>query len=669
MPFTTHLSGVELVLPGEVLRIDAWGGSTIRVRSSLNGHASPVTEALATTEATAAVVSIDGDVARVTSGELTAVIESHGRVRFEGPEGLLVGEPSFDPNEPPLRPHRLYLGSDDTGVSVEATFQAWDDERIYGLGQHSLGRLDLKGCVVDLLQRNSEISVPAIISSRGYGLFWNSASVGRVEFAANHTRWVAHRASGIDYFVYAGQTPAEVLRRYHDLTGFPRRMPEWATGYWQSNSYYTSQAELLAVAREHLSRGLPLSAMFVDFMHWTHLGEWEWDREQWPDPAAMVAELAAAGVRVMVAVWPHVSPQSKHFADLRDRGLLVHGPDGSLAVFAFADRAEPSGVDLALLDLTQPEARRFYWDRVRENYHDIGVRAFWLDACEPELSEPAGTLREAGARFARGHGTEFAGMFPLFDAQAIREGLDEIGDDESMILERSAWAGSQRYGVTVWSGDIQSTWESLRTQVGAGLNMMASGIPWWTTDIGGFFDADAESEDFRELLVRWFQFATFWPVVRLHGNRHPDFFNSGIFSSGGPNEVWSFGEKAYEVITGLLFFRERLRPYVQQVTDQSAATGMPPVRPLWFESPHDPVAVRVEDQFLLGDDVLIAPVLQRGATSRTVYLPANARWRNAWTGNAHEGGTWITIEAPLHIVPLFVRDGSDLTIDSSWFER
>ena len=128
-------------------------------------------------------------------------------------------------------------------------------------------------------------------------------------------------------------------------------MPEWATGYWQSNSYYTSQAELLAVAREHMSRGLPLSAMFVDFMHWTHLGEWEWDREQWPDPAAMVAELAAAGVRVMVAVWPHVSPQSKHFADLRDRGLLVHGPDGSLAVFAFADRAEPSGVDLALLDL------------------------------------------------------------------------------------------------------------------------------------------------------------------------------------------------------------------------------------------------------------------------------------------------------------------------------
>ena len=669
MPFTTQTSGVTLTLPGEVLRIEAWGTSTIRVRSSVSGDVVPVTEGLSVTEPTEAIVTVNGNIARVTSGALTAIIESHGRVRFEGLDGALAGEVEYDPNEPPLRPHRLYLDDHDGGVSVEATFQAWDDERIYGLGQHSLARLDLKGCVIDLLQRNSHISIPAIMSSRGYGMFWNSASVGRVEFAANHTRWVAQRASGIDYFVYAGQTPAEVLRRYHELTGFPRRLPEWATGYWQSNSYYVSQDELLAVAREHLSRGLPLSAIFVDFMHWTHLGEWEWDRGNWPDPASMVAELAEAGVQVMVAVWPQVSPHSKHFTELRDRGLLVDGPDGSHAVFSFADRAEPAGVDLALLDLTHADARRFYWERVRENYYDIGVRAFWLDACEPELSEPAGTLREAGARFARGHGTEFAGMFPLFDAQAIRDGLDEIGDIDSMILERSAWAGSQRYGVTVWSGDIQSTWESLRTQVGAGLNMMASGMPWWTTDIGGFFDADVESEDYRELLVRWFQFATFWPVVRLHGNRHADFFNSGIFSSGGPNEVWSFGDKAYEVMSGLLFFRERLRPYVQQVMDHTTTSGLPPVRPLWFQNPHDPVAVQVDDQFLLGDDLLIAPVLQRGASSRKVYLPADARWRDAWTGAVHAGGGWITVEAPLHIVPLLIRDGSDLTIESSWFER
>jgi alpha-D-xyloside xylohydrolase len=345
----------------------------------------------------------------------------------------------------------------------------------------------------------------------------------------------------------------------------------------------------------------------------------------------------------------------------------VRSRDGSPALFSFADREAPEGIDLALLDLTHPEARRFYWERIEEGYHRIGVRAFWLDASEPELSAPAGRLFEDDARYALGHGTEVSSLFAFEDARAVREGLDSVGDTESVLLVRSGWAGTQRFGAAVWSGDIQSTWDALRLQVPAGLNMMVSGIPWWTSDIGGFFDADPESDGFRELLVRWFQFAAFWPVLRMHGNRHPDFFNAGIFSAGGPNEVWSFGEHGYAIMRGLLAFREKLRPYLHEVLDRTAYDGTPPVRPLWFDHGADPLAVSITDQFLLGDDLMVAPVLHHGARSRSVYLPDGHEWRDVWSGEVHAGGTWLEAAAPLEVVPAYVRVGGSLEIDSSWF--
>lgn len=672
MTFTIRRSGVTLALPAERIHVDAWGPGTLRVRAypvTEPGHV-PVSidEALVAREATEAQVEVaaDGSCAWVRSDDLKAQIERHGRVSFHGPDGPLAGEPWYDHREPPLRAHRYYPRNADGSHGVELTLEAFEGERLYGLGQHSHGRLDLKGVVVDLLQRNSQVSVPVVVSSRGYGMFWNSPSVGRAEFAVNRTRWVAHRASQLDYFIYSGVTAAEVMRRYHEITGFAPPLPRWASGYWQSNSYYPDQETLLSVARDHLSRDLPLAAMFVDYMHWTHLGEWEWDSERWPDPGAMIAELRDAGVEVMVAVWPHVSPRSRHYQDLLDRGLLVRSADGTPAVFSFADRSAPEGIDVTLLDLTDPQARAFYWERIKEGYYRIGVRAFWLDACEPELTAPSGVLFEDRSAFSLGSGTEVSGLFALEDARAVREGLDSVGDREAMIVIRSGWAGTQRYGAAVWSGDIQSTWEALRLQVPAGLSMMASGVPWWTSDIGGFFGIDPEGFD--ELLVRWFQFATFWPVLRMHGNRHPDFFNAGIFSAGGPNEVWSFGDRAYSIMARLLFLRERLRPYLHDTLDVTAEIGTPPVRPFWFAFPQDPEAMAIADQFMLGDDLLVAPVLHEGAEARQVYLPLGVRWREVMTQKVHDGGRWIEVSAPLEVIPLFVREAGHLDIEATWWE-
>ena len=672
MTFAPRESGITLTLPTETLHVDAWGDGTLRVRAypttEESSNPRPIMDGLARQEPTAAFVEValDGSSARVTSGTLTAIVERHGRISFHNPEGLLAGEPWYDFREPPLRAHRYYPHNADGSRGAEVILESFEGERLYGLGQHTSGRLDLKGSVIDFLQRNSQVAVPVVVSSRGYGMFWNSPAIGRVEFGANRTRWVASCASQVDYFIYSGQTSAEVLRRYHELTGFPSPLPQWISGYWQSNSYYPDQETLLSVAREHLSRGLPLSAMFVDYMHWTRLGEWEWDRTRWPDPEGMVAELRGAGVELMVAVWPHVSPRSKHYQELLDRGLLVMSSDGTPAIFAFADREVPAGINVALLDLTNALARDFYWDRIQENYHRIGVRAFWLDACEPELSASPGRLFEEDVVYSLGRGAEVSSLFPLEDARAVREGLNRIGDTDSMILIRSGWAGLQRYGAAVWSGDIQSTWDALRLQVPAGLNMMASGIPWWTSDIGGFFGA--EPEGFDELLVRWFQFATFWPVVRMHGNRHPDFFNSGIFSAGGPNEVWSFGGRAYNAIKGLLFLRERLRPYLQATFETTSREGIPPVRPLWLEFSNDPEAVPISDQFMLGSDLLIAPVLHSGAQSRAVYLPQGDQWRDVWTQEVIAGGQWLDVQSPFDTIPLFTRVDSALTLNKSWLE-
>ena len=236
-------------------------------------------------------------------------------------------------------------------------------------------------------------------------------------------------------------------------------------------------------------------------------------------------------------------------------------------------------------------------------------------------------------------------------------------------LVRTAWAGSQRYGALAWSGDIHSSFRSLREQLAAGLSMGMAGIPWWTTDIGGFHSGRTDSEEFRELLVRWFQWGTFCPVFRLHGDRLPfrppePAIRNGIqrFGSGSDNEIWSFGEKAYPVRCAHLRLRERLRPYVRSLHRAASETGAPIMRPLFYDFPGDAQAWEHESAYMFGPDLLVAPILEAGSTERDVYLPAGARWTNAHTGEVHEGGRTVRAEAPWEHIPLFLRDGATLPI-------
>ena len=673
MPTHIHDLGdaLEWRARGETLRIEPWGRDSVRVRATPGGPL--LTDLpgalLDRPEPTGAVITVAGGTATLTNGAITVRLDgsapgatdpqlhpADGRLTFlrtaDGSE-LLAEQPQHFWWPGP----RLYTATGNGYHRLEQSFRAYPGERLYGLGQHTHGLLDQKGAVIDLVQRNAEVSIPLLLSDRGYGLLWNSPAIGRVELAETATRWVADSARQLDYWISAGR-PADVLARYADATGHPPVLPEWAAGFWQCKLRYRTQQELLEVAREYRRRGLPLDVIVADFFHWTHLGDWRFDPAEWPDPAAMVAELTELGIRLMVSVWPSVSPLSENHHDLLNQGFLVGTEYGPVAHADWPDKGlDAYSAQVAFYDATHPDARAFVWDRLRRNYLDLGIKVWWLDACEPELKPGY----PANLRYHAGPGLEVGNLYPRENARMVWDGMHAAGETEVVSLNRSSWAGAQRYGAALWSGDIGTDFASLRTQIKAGLNVALSGIPWWTTDIGGFHGGDPDDPAYREVLVRWFQYGAFCPLFRLHGFRGPEQKLEPAMT-GLPNEVWSYGEEAYPILAGYLHLRERLRPYLMEQMRAAADTGLPPMRPLLLEFPDDAEAWTADDSFLLGPDLLVAPVTEAGARAREVHLPLGADWTDAWTGDRYRGGRRVVAAAPLDRIPLFLRDGAELPI-------
>jgi alpha-D-xyloside xylohydrolase len=658
------MPGFEWFSGQETLRVEPWGPDAIRVR----GRVGPVLDELpgalldCAPAPCEAKVEVTGSSARIVNGrvtvELTTEVEDHGQgmLRFTSTatgEELLAEQPIHFWWPGP----RLFTPVGNGYHRLEQMFRAHDGERLYGLGQHGHGLLDQKGTVLDLAQRNGEVTIPFVLSNRGYGLLWNSPAIGRVELAANGTRWVADSARQIDYWVTAG-TPVEVLERYADATGHVPLLPGWASGYWQSKLRYRTQDELMEVAREFGRRGLPLSVIVSDYFHWTHLGDWKFDPAEFPDPAAMTDELREMGVKLMVSVWPSVSPVSENFPVMRDEGLLIGTEYGPLAQATWPDKGVAVPVDVAFYDATNPRAREFVWGKVRDNYlRPYGIDIWWLDACEPELRPGF----QGNLRYHAGPGLEVGNMYPRENTRTFFEGMAAEGQPVTVAFSRSAWAGSQRYGAALWSGDIAATFASLRAQIRAGLNVAVSGIPWWTTDIGGFHGGDPADPEYQELMVRWFQYGACCPLFRLHGNREP-VMPFGLDQTGGPNEPWSYGDGAYEHIKAALFLRERLRPYIMTLMRTAHEDGTPPMRPVFVDFPQDETAWSVSDAFMFGPDLLVAPVADYGARERLVYLPAAGTWTDGWTGATYDGGQTVHVGAPLGQIPLFLRDGASLPI-------
>lgn len=600
-------------------------------------------------------------VASITNGKITARFNIEGWLSFENSKGQLLTK-EYWRNRARIDRYcvPVWVGARElkpiTGTSdykLTARFEAFDHEKIFGMGQYQEGCLDKKGAVLELAQRNSQASVPFMISNRGYGFLWNNPAIGTACFGTNKTEWTAESTKKLDYWITAGDTPAQIEEQYAAVTGKVPMMPEYGLGFWQCKLRYRNQEELLKIAREYKRRGLPLDVIVIDFFHWTKQGDFKFDPVDWPDPDAMIAQLKSMGIELMVSVWPTIDAASENRDKMASEGMLVKFDRGLGINMNWMG-------ETAFFDATHPGARAFVWDRCKENYFSKGVRIFWLDEAEPEY----GPYDFDIYRYYKGPALQCSNIYPAMYSKAFYDGMKAEGMDKIMNLVRCAWAGSQRYGALVWSGDISSTFRALREQLQAGLNMGLAGIPWWTTDIGGFLGGNIDDEQFHELLIRWFEWAVFCPVTRLHGERQPFYpleeeFRNGVrqFSSGRDNEVWSFGEKNYKILSDYLFLRERLRPYTRKLMKEAHEKGSPVMRTMFYEFPEDKVCWELTDQYMFGPEILVAPVMEEGVRSRSVYLPAGTVWIDAYTGKEYAGGQTIKVEAPLEIIPVFTKKG------------
>jgi alpha-D-xyloside xylohydrolase len=522
-----------------------------------------------------------------------------------------------------------------------------------------------------LAPHDGEILIPVVHSSLGYVFLFNLPSLGTVEYNDTTSHWHADAVLQADIWVsttddgpvYSKSPWSQLQSAYADATGHAPVWPAWTTGFWQCKLRYSNQSQIMDVVQEHLDRQIPISLIIIDFYNWNDpaapadrqntLGDETLPATCWPDPKQMVQQLKERGVELMVSPYSHsVSKTSKNYETAALQGLLALDKTGQPAL------GYAGGY---VYDLFNPAARSFAWGKMQDGYiEQYGLHHWWLDCDEPCGGTNNGTF---GNDFVYNNGTwpaAFVGAaYPHMLDRMVFEGEGAPGKEyalDNVMLGRSAWAGSQRFGGAVWSGDTSSTWDDFNQQFRAGLNMAMSGIPYWTTDIGGFGGGDTTSPDFRELIVRWFQWGAFCPLFRLHGARNGPTWppgDAGLCGASPSNEIWMFGNESEEAIVRVMRLREQLRPYVLAQFQEAAKSGTPIMRPLFFDFWEDAGAQGVDDAYMFGPDYLVAPVLTKGATSRFVYLPPLTNgtvWRNVFTGtitNTAAGGRNISEPTPL----------------------
>jgi alpha-D-xyloside xylohydrolase len=456
----------------------------------------------------------------------------------------------------------------------------------------------------------------------------------------------------VSFFVIAGKTIDEIYAGYRQLTGTTPMLPKAAYGFIQCKQRYSSQEEVLQVAKGYRDRHLPLDVVVVDWFYWTKMGQIDMDPVKWPDPAAMNRQLHEMGLQTMISVWPRFVPEDRYYDLLLKNGWLLHLADGTPINGLPYDRA---GSDI---DTTNPEAARWYWETIRDNILSKGFDSLWSDETEPDLPPN-------GAYFHVGPGTRYFNIYPLFHTAALYDGFRRDLKRRALILSRDAYLGAQHNGTMFWSSDIYPTWDTLKRQVPTGLDFTASGMAYWSNDIGGWQYLPAEHhpahpplldgsdardniggyEDYPELYTRWFEYGSFLPIFRTHGSR--------LY-----NEVWTYGKAAEPILEKYLKLRYQLMPYIYSLGYRTYESGAPYMRALFMDFPDDPNVAGMGDEYMFGPAFLVAPVTEQGATSRSVYLPAGADWYNYWTNQRIRGGQTIKVRAPIDTLPLFVRAGS-----------
>ncbi|TQK10439.1 glycoside hydrolase family 31 protein [Herbaspirillum sp. SJZ107] len=550
---------------------------------------------------------------------------------------------------------------------VGASFAAPRDEHYYGMGQNqeSLSGLDLRGRVLDCKHwydapAGETVCVPFMVSSKGYGIVWDNPSATRfVAGVHGKTAFQSNVGERVSFFVITGNSSDELYSGYARLTGKTPIPPKAAFGLIQSKARYDSQQEVLRVANTYRQKQYPLDVMVVDWFYWTRMGQMDINPAEFPDPDGMNKQLHDMGMQSIISIWPRYETSGRYFNELDAKGYLLKDKDGK-TVDGLPFRSDRTG---GLIDATNPKARQWFWEKSRDNILSHGFDYPWLDETEPDLVPD-------GFMYAIGSGDRFHNLFPLLHVEGFADNMRAWKPNKRvLILSRAAYLGSQRTGALFWSSDINPTWEALARQIPTGLNMTASGIALWGNDIGGWQylpqttsatkaplldpsdarDVVGQNHDYPELHTRWFQYGTFLPTLRLHGDRKQA-------------DIWSFGKAAETIMARYDRLRYQLIPYIYSQAKFTHDTGAPFMRPLWMDFPQDPNVADIGTEYMFGPAFLVAPVTEQGQTEKDVYLPAGSDWYNFWTKEKLAGGRWMKVAAPIDQIPVFVKAGSIVPI-------
>lgn len=540
-------------------------------------------------------------------------------------------------------------------LTPKAQFKVEGATQFYGLGQHQKGVVGYKGTKVEIKHDNTTIAIPFLLTNSGYGLLWDNSGRVWADFTGRDSMVLeSETGEAIDYYVILGSGMEEIIEGYWKLTGPAPMIPKYAFGFWQSKMRYMTQQELLDVAEKYRQKQYPVDILVVDFYHWTQMGDMQFDPEAWPDPEGMFKRLKELNIQGMVSVWPYISDKSVNYAPMEEEGILVVDDNGKTIKFTIFN-GEKSG----LYDPFNEKARRFIWNKSKA-YYDQGAKIWWLDSCEPDDGLNIDDFRPTGIHTIDGPLDDRINAYALMHEKAFYEGQRTFDPDQRvLILARAAFGGCQRYGVTVWSGDVGYDFKALKSQITAGLNATMSGLPFWTTDIGGFQGGDPKDSAYKEVYIRWFQYGAFCPLFRVHGSRGATCFEDLLYGiSRGENELWSFGEELEQIMVQYDRLRYRMMPYIYSCARRTIETGTPMMRALVIDYAQDKRAAAVIDQFMFGPSLMVCPVTEAGAVSREVYLPEGCDWYDFWNDRKYSGGQTIEAAAPIDRIPLFVKAGS-----------
>lgn len=614
-----------------------------------------------------------GNIVTLKTSELTVSLDAGtGTLVFTSNNGtvLLKEQPGSSRFTP-------FNDAGQSTLSVQQSFQLDADEAIYGLGQQQKGKMIQRNLSLKMIQDNTDDYVPFLLSAKGYGIFWDnySPTVFKDEPAA--TSFSSEVGEGIDYYFIKGNNADAVIAGMRTLTGASPMLPLWTFGFWQSKERYKTQDEPVEVVRRYRQLGVPLDGIIQDWQYWSSNYLWnamEFLNPDFGNPKKMISDIHGLNAHMAISIWNSFGPETKQYHELDSiKALMNFGTWPLSGVDKWPPLREyPSGVKV--YDPYNPLARDIYWKYLRR-MHALGLDAWWMDSSEPDHLDFKD--EDLNNKTYLGSFRKVRNAFPLMTVGGVYTHQRQVDSSKRIfILTRSAFAGQQRYGANTWSGDVTASWNALRNQISAGLNFSLTGIPYWNSDIGGFFLGQFRkplaNADYRELYTRWLQFGTFCPMMRSHG-------------TDAPREIYQFGSKGepvYDAVEKYIRLRYSLLPYIYSTSWDVSHRHSSMMRALVMDFAHDKKALDINDQFMFGRSLLVAPVTERQyakatgvngkdsiytadysvTRSRQVYLPAGTNWIDFWTGTSLTGGQTIAKETPLSIVPLYVKAGSILPI-------